>query len=127
MVMVWFEGVQGEVRGACAPPPPTPPPQIAPPGPPTDPPNPTPPIARPGTPPSNAPPPPPRGLRPTSTGGGESRIKARRRPPRALHRLKGLVVVLSTTPLHVGPRQVEPQGSFMHSGGRARAQRAIVN
>ena len=30
MVMVWLEGGQGEVRGACAPPPPTP--QIAPPG-----------------------------------------------------------------------------------------------
>ena len=30
MVMVWSEGGQGEVRGACPPPPPTP--QIAPPG-----------------------------------------------------------------------------------------------
>ena len=29
-------------------------------------------------------PPPPGGLRPTSTGGGESRPKARRRPPRGL-------------------------------------------
>ena len=33
MVMVWLEGGQGEVRGACAPPPP-PTPQIAQPGPP---------------------------------------------------------------------------------------------
>ena len=37
MVMVWLEGGQGEVRGACAPPPP-PTPQIAPPGPPPPPP-----------------------------------------------------------------------------------------
>ena len=40
MVMVWLEGGQGEVRGACAPPPPRPPPsppQISPPGPPPQP------------------------------------------------------------------------------------------
>ena len=36
MVVVWLEGGQGEVRGACAPPPPTP--QIAPHGPPPPPP-----------------------------------------------------------------------------------------
>ena len=36
MVMVWLEGGQGEVRGACAPPPP-PPPQIAAHGPPSHP------------------------------------------------------------------------------------------
>ena len=79
MVMVWLEGGQGEVRGACAPPPPTP--QIAPPGPPpphhhpelphldpppTDPPGGPPPpllypppIRPPCTPPFNPPPPPP--------------------------------------------------------------------
>ena len=48
MVMVWLEGGQGEVRGACASPHPTPPPQIAPPGPPppTNPPAPPPPHRR---------------------------------------------------------------------------------
>ena len=84
--------------------PPPPLPQIAPPGPPPQPTLPTPPphrpslnpppIAPPLTPPSNAPlqcppppppPPPPRGLRPTSTGGGESRLKARGRPTSAPH------------------------------------------
>ena len=37
MVMVWLEGGQGEVRGACAPLPPLPTPQIASPGPPPQP------------------------------------------------------------------------------------------
>ena len=90
------EGGQGEVTGACAPPPLPPPPQIAPPGTPPQPTLPTPPPPQPTlpTPPPRPPlnpplqcpsppppPPPPRGLRPTSTGG-ESRTKARRRPPR---------------------------------------------
>ena len=58
MVMVWLEGGQGEVRGACAPPPPHPKsPRLDPPPQPTllDP----PPIRPPPlTPPSHAPPPP---------------------------------------------------------------------
>ena len=58
MVMLWLEGGQGEVRGACAPPPPTP--QIAQPGPPPQPTLPEPPPPSPLLdPPSNAPPPPP--------------------------------------------------------------------
>ena len=67
MVMVWLEGGQGEVRGACAPPPPTPnrptwipPPQIAPPDPPPQPTLPEPPPqAPPRPPPIPCPPPPP--------------------------------------------------------------------
>ena len=98
MVMLWLEGGQGEVRGACAPPPPTP--QMAPPGPP---PPPAPRIAPLGPPPNrpsrspppqpllyppphspslNPPPPPPRGLRPTVSWGGSWRPEPRGRPPR---------------------------------------------
>ena len=73
MVMVWLEGGQGEVRGACAPPPPPPHPKspyldpaptpnrpTGPPPPPTDPPGaPPPPFAPPRPPPLPCPPPPP--------------------------------------------------------------------
>ena len=84
---------------------PPPLPQIAPPGPPppTDPPDPPPPSPLPEPPPhrpSLNPPPPPsplpepppplRGLRPTSTGGGESRLKARGRPTRGHVVLQGI-------------------------------------
>ena len=63
MVMLWLEGGQGEVRGACGPPPPHPKsPRLDPPPQPTllDPPH-SPPLD---------PPPPPRGLRPTVSWGG---------------------------------------------------------
>ena len=90
MVMVWLEGGQGEVRGACAPPPPntpnrptwTPPPANCPTYPPPPqltlpkhpPPKPflDPPPIRPSlnAPPPIPPPPPPRGLRPTVSWGG---------------------------------------------------------
>ena len=111
MVMVWLEGGQGEVRGACAPLRPPPTPQIAPPGPPPPtttpncptwtPPQPAPPGAPPPSPsytppphspslnpPSDAPPPPPppppppRGLRPTVSWRGSWRPEPRGRPPR---------------------------------------------
>ena len=68
MVMVWLEGGQGEVRGACAPPPPHPKlPHLEPPPPP----QPTLP-ERPPPPPKPLldPPPPPRGLWPTVSWGG---------------------------------------------------------
>ena len=74
MVMLWLEGGQGEVWGACAPPPPnTPkipnrPPRSPPPLPLLD-------------PPSNAPPPPPRGLRPAVSWGVSWRPEPRGPPP----------------------------------------------
>ena len=78
MVMVWLEGGQGEVRGACAPPLPTTP-QIAPPGSPPPPTpmrptwNPPPPTDPPGAPPSPKPlldPPPPQGASGQQLVGG---------------------------------------------------------
>ena len=118
MVMVWLEGGQGEVRGACAPLPPCLPPQIAPPGPPPPPPR----IAPLGPPPPQPtlpdpppqpllypppspslnppPPPPPRGLRPTVRRGGSRRPEPRGRPPRercvwcALACIAGWLIVL---------------------------------
>ena len=74
MVMVWLEGGQGEVRGACAPPPQHPKsPHLDPP--PTDPPGAPPPKPLLDPPPSPLPEPPlqcppPRGLRPTVSWGG---------------------------------------------------------
>ena len=84
MVMLWLEGGQGEVRGACAPPPPQhpksphldPPPPTLPEPPPIAPPRPPPPM------PPPPPPPPPRGLRPTVSWGGSWRPEPRGRPPR---------------------------------------------
>ena len=107
MVMVWLEGGQGEVRGACAPPPPTPQhpksPHLDPPphhhhpnSPHMDPPSPTdppgaPPQAPPRPPPPHSPllepplppppPPPPRGLRPSNSLGGSWRPEPRGPPP----------------------------------------------
>ena len=90
MVMVWLEGGQGEVRGACAPPPQHPKsPHLDPPPTttlncPTWTPPPAPPIPPPFAlpePPPQMPPPPPRGLRPTVSWGGSWRPKPRGRPP----------------------------------------------
>ena len=75
MVMVWLDGGQGEVRGACAPPPPQ---HHHPKSPHLDPPPPKP------TPPSTPlpePPPPLGGLRPISTGGGVACKSEETSPP----------------------------------------------
>ena len=106
MVMVWLEGGQGEVRGACPPPnpqhhklphldpPPPQPPQFAPPGPPppnrpsrSPPPPPKPLLDPPHSPlleppiPCPPPPPPLPKCRPTVSWGGSWRPEPRGRPP----------------------------------------------
>ena len=84
MVMVWLEGGQGEVTGACAPPPPQhpksphldppPPPRIAPLGPPpTNPPG-APPPAPPIPPPSPSLPPPPSNATPPPQGASGQQL-----------------------------------------------------
>ena len=84
MVMVWLEGGQEEVRGACAPPsPPTDPPGVPPPPKPLlDPPPPHLPLPEP---PLQCPP--PRGLPPTVSwgGGGELASRTEGSPPRVTH------------------------------------------
>ena len=119
MVMVWLEGGQGEVRGACAPPPPTPqialpgppppqpPPRIAPLGPPPPqrpsrrapppaPPKPPPPIRPSLHPPSNAPPPPPppQGASGQQLVGGVVGVQNRGvapPPPRGVEKLRSAI------------------------------------
>ena len=81
MVMLWLEGGQGEVRGACAPPPP-PTPQIAQPGPPppTDPPR-----APPPSPLLDPPPPPPQGASGQQLVGGVVGVQNRGVAPPGLY------------------------------------------
>ena len=104
MVMVWLEGGQEEVRGACAPPPPntpnrptwTPPPTTTPncptwTPPPTDPPGappPAPPRPPPHSPALNPPPPPPQGASGQQLVGGVVGVQNRGVAPPPVHMSK---------------------------------------